>query len=129
MLKVNLFIVTLASFFVLNSSSSWAFNQYNETAFNTNIYSGKMVLVLFESDKCEICNKQSNTASQLLTNPRFKDITIFNVDFESAKSIVKKFHVAKTGTIILMKGTTEVFRTSSPLEQNKLAAEIEKTMK
>jgi thioredoxin 1 len=88
--------------------------------FNSEIYAGNLVMLIFKSEKCPACDRQTASISELPKNPRYRTMKFFSVDFDLEKPIVQKFKVTKSGTIILMKGTSEVYRSSEVQKQSKL---------
>lgn len=97
--------------------------------FNKEIYAGNLVVLLFKAAKCPTCDQQSTSISQLQKIPRYKAIRLFSIDFDLERSIVQKFNIEKPGTIILMKGTTEVYRWSAVQTQNALESAVANALK
>jgi len=53
---------------------------------------GKPILVDIYADWCSTCARQKPIISQLSDHPRFKDLVIFEVNYDSQKPIVRAFN-------------------------------------
>lgn len=71
---------------------------------------GKPILVDIYADWCSTCARQKPIISQLSDHPRFKDLVIFEVNYDSQKPIVRAFKARYQSTLIAFKGTKEVGR-------------------
>jgi thiol-disulfide isomerase/thioredoxin len=83
--------------------------------------SGKPVLVEVTAPWCPTCKAQKPILSELKAQPRFKDLTVFEVDFDSQKDALRTLGVQKQSTLIVYKGGQEVGRSTG--ETSKAAIE------
>ena len=83
--------------------------------------SGKPVLVEVTAPWCPTCKAQKPILSELKAQPRFKDLTVFEVDFDSQKDALRALGVQKQSTLIVYKGGQEVGRSTG--ETSKAAIE------
>ena len=79
-------------------------------AFQAAQAAGKPILVDIYADWCSTCARQKPIISQLSDHPRFKDLVIFEVNFDTQKLIVRAFKARYQSTLIAFKGTKEVGR-------------------
>ena len=118
-------------FALLLTTTSYAFElrEYSEVDFNKAIYTSKAVMLIFKSDNCATCDQQAVAIFKLPQILQYKNMKLFTIHFDSTNPIVQKFHVEKTGTIIVIYRMTEVFRSSEVLKPDDLRFAIEKSLK
>lgn len=83
---------------------------YTPTAFADAQKAGKPILVEIHASWCSVCAAQAPILGELLATPRFKDMVVFRVDFDSQKDAVKAFGARSQSTLIVYKGKTEAGR-------------------
>ncbi|GJD83543.1 thioredoxin family protein [Methylobacterium haplocladii] len=71
---------------------------------------GKPILVEISAPWCPICKTQKPILSKLGADPRFKDLQVFDVDFDSQKPSLKTLNARMQSTIIVFKGDKEMGR-------------------
>jgi hypothetical protein len=98
------FISLWLAFFLTTTSYAFELREYSEVEFNKEIYDGKLVVLIFKSENCVIFDQQAVSIFKLPHILQYKDMKIFTIHFDSTNPIVQKFHVEKTGTIIIMNG-------------------------
>jgi thiol-disulfide isomerase/thioredoxin len=90
---------------------------------------GKPILVQITASWCPICAKQRPILSQLEAEPRFKNLVVYNIDFDAQKDQVRAMGAQKQSTLIVFNGATEKGRstgeTDSAAIQGLLAKSIE----
>lgn len=69
---------------------------------------GKPILVEISAPWCPICKTQKPILAKLGADPRFKDLQVFDVDFDSQKPALKALNARMQSTLIAFKGETEV---------------------
>jgi len=89
---------------------------------------GKPILVAIHASWCPTCKAQKPILSELMAEPKFKDLIYFVVDFDSQKDAVKFFGARMQSTLIAFKGTTETGRSVGDTERSSLAALLSKTI-
>jgi hypothetical protein len=63
-----------------------------------------------------------------LTNqPKFKDLAVFDVDFDNQKDIVRAFNARTQSTLIVFKGLAELGRTVGDTKADSIAALLDET--
>lgn len=83
---------------------------FEPKAFEAAQAAGKKILVEVSAPWCPVCTKQKPIISKLLTDPDFKDMTRFVVDFDSQKDALRSLRVQRQSTLIVFKGDKEVGR-------------------
>lgn len=127
-MRLLLSILVWFAIFLTTTSYAFELREYSEFEFNKEIYAGKLVALIFKSENCITCDKQIVSIFKLPSILRYKDMKIFTIHFDSTNPIVQKFHVGKTGTFIIMNGTTEAFRSDVALKPDALKAAIDKSL-
>ena len=85
---------------------------FDERAFEAAQASGKPILVEVSAPWCPICKAQAPILSRLRSDPRFKELVSFDIDFDSQKDLLRKFNVQKQSTLIVFKGAHETGRST-----------------
>ncbi len=85
---------------------------FDQTAFEAAQAAGKPILVEVSAPWCPICKAQAPILSRLKSDPRFKELVSFDIDFDSQKDLLRKFNVQKQSTLIVFKGKQETGRST-----------------
>jgi thioredoxin 1 len=101
---------------------------FNPEAFAAAQKDGKPIFVAVHASWCPICKAQTPILSELMGDPKFKDLTYFVVDFDTQKDAVKQFGVRMQSTLIAFKGATETGRSVGVRDRSSIAALLDKTL-
>jgi len=85
---------------------------FNQAAFEAAKAAGKPVLVEVSAPWCPVCKVQKPILSELMADPKFKDMAVFEVDFDSQKDALRMLNVQKQSTLLSFKGAQEVGRST-----------------
>ncbi|CAX22857.1 MAG: thioredoxin family protein [Methylorubrum extorquens] len=118
----------LASFPLLTGTAASAANPiaYTPAAFEVAQKAGKLVLVHITAPWCTTCAAQKPILAQLEAQPRFKDLQVFEVDFDSRKDVVRRFGATMQSTLIVYKGDKEAGRSSGETRPEAIRALLNK---
>ena len=83
---------------------------YDAKAFTDAQAAGKTILVHVHADWCPQCAAQRPIIAQLAASEKFKDMVIFNVDFDTQKPLIRQFNAQRQSTLIVYKGAKETGR-------------------
>jgi thiol-disulfide isomerase/thioredoxin len=72
---------------------------------------GKSILVDIFAAWCPVCRAQNPILVQLTREPKFKDLVVFKIDFDSQKDDVRALNAQSQSTLIVYKGKVETGRT------------------
>jgi thiol-disulfide isomerase/thioredoxin len=89
---------------------------------------GKPIFVAVHASWCPICKAQKPILSELMGDPKFKDLVYFVVDFDAQKDAVKQFGVRMQSTLIAFKGAAETGRSVGDRDRGSIAALLDKTL-
>lgn len=83
---------------------------YDAAAFKASQNAGHAVLVDVYAPWCPTCQAQRKVLDGLKDNAAYKDITIYEVDFDTQLDALKTFGARSQSTLIAFKGTKETGR-------------------
>jgi thiol-disulfide isomerase/thioredoxin len=108
LIRTTLALATL----LLVSTASAALEQkaYDAAAFKDAQAAGKPVAVHISAPWCPTCKEQHQVIDDLAKNPEYADLTLFEVDFDGQKDVVKGFGATMQSTIIAFSGPKETGR-------------------
>ncbi|GJE37754.1 thioredoxin family protein [Methylobacterium persicinum] len=101
---------------------------FSPAAFEAAQKSGKPILVEVSAPWCPICKTQKPIIAKLSADPRFKDLQVFDVDFDSRKDVLRQFNARMQSTLIAFKGETEVGRSVGETQPEWIEGLVEKTL-
>jgi thiol-disulfide isomerase/thioredoxin len=80
---------------------------FDPAAFDAAQAAGKPILVEITAPWCPVCAKQRPVLGALEQKPAFKDLVVFNIDFDSQKDLVSKMGARMQSTLIVFHGREE----------------------
>ncbi len=83
---------------------------FDEKAFAAAQAQGKSILIDISAPWCPTCQAQKPIIQKLSAEPKYKDLMIFDVDFDSRKDVLRKFRAQTQSTLIVFKGDKETGR-------------------
>ena len=124
MISRRLLLVTLAIGLALSSfaTSAAETNPYTPEAFGEAQKAGKSILVHINAPWCPVCQAQKPILAELTAEPKFKDLAVFEVDFDNQKDAVRAFKAQSQSTLIVFKGEKEIGRSVGDTRQKSIAA-------
>jgi thioredoxin-like negative regulator of GroEL len=101
---------------------------FTQAAFDAAKAAGKPVLVEVSAPWCPTCKAQKPILSDLRAMPKFKDLVIFEVDFDSQKEVLRGLNVQKQSTLVVFKGGKEVGRSTGDTKKESIEALLAKSV-
>lgn len=101
---------------------------FSQAAFDAARSAGRPVLVEVSAPWCPICKTQKPILAKLAADPRFKDLQIFDVDFDSSKDVLRQLNARMQSTLIAYKGEKEVGRSVGETQPEWIEGLLEKTL-
>ena len=88
---------------------------------------GKPIFVAIHASWCPTCKAQKPILSELMPEPKFKNLVYFVVDFDSQKDAVYSFGAQMQSTLIAFKGE-QTGRSVGDTDRSSIAALLNKTL-
>jgi len=82
---------------------------------------GKSILVEIHASWCPTCQAQKPILGKLFAEPKFKNLAVFRVDFDSQKDEVRNFKARIQSTLITFKGNEEIARSVGDTNPDSIA--------
>ena len=101
---------------------------FDADAFAAAQKAGRPILVEVSAPWCPICKTQKPILAKLAQDPRFKDLVIFDIDFDSRKDVLRRFDARMQSTLIAFKGATETGRSVGETQPEWIEGLVEKTL-
>ena len=108
--------------------SAFDMKPYDAKAFAAAQAAGKPILVDVTAPWCPVCKTQKAVFNKLAGNPKFKDMVVYEVDFDSRKDVLRDLKVQMQSTLISFKGAKEVGRSSGETNANKIEDQLNKSL-
>jgi thioredoxin 1 len=83
---------------------------FSEKAFDAAAASGSPVLIEFHAEWCPTCRAQEKVINSFKFNPEYKGLVILRVDYDTEKSLLKRFKVRRQSTLVMFKKGAELAR-------------------
>jgi thioredoxin 1 len=98
--------------------------KFTQAAFEAAQASGKPILVDVSAPWCPTCRTQAPIINSLLAKPEFKNVAVFQIDFDSQKDALKALNVRSQSTLITFKGKTEMSRTTGETKADAIERQL-----
>jgi len=108
-----------ASAFLLSASLvAQAGQPFDTKAFQQAQTAGKTILVDVTASWCPTCKQQRPIVQEI--EKEKPNLVVYEVDFATAKDVLKRFHVQYQSTFILFKGISEVGRPTGETDPTRI---------
>ena len=94
---------------------------FTRQAFEAAQSKGQSILVEIHASWCPTCQAQKPILAKLFADPKFKNLAVFRVDFDSQKDEVRNFKARVQSTLITFKGKEEVARSIGDTNPDSIA--------
>ncbi len=84
--------------------------KYDESAFNTAQQQNEPILLFIEASWCPTCARERPILKQLYGQPDFKNLRVFDIDFDTSKPLLRHLGVQFQSTLIVYHGAKETGR-------------------
>lgn len=89
---------------------------------------GKPILIDISATWCPTCQAQKPVIEKLSAEPQYKNLTIFDVDFDTRKDVLRKFNSQVQSTLIVFKGDKETGRSVGVTSESTIDALMRKAL-
>jgi thioredoxin 1 len=80
---------------------------YSQAEFDKLAAEGKPILLDFRADWCATCAAQAPVIRTLMEQSKYKDLTMFTIDFDRDTALLKAYNVRVQSTLIVLTGKQE----------------------
>ena len=94
----------------MSESQAAEHTAFTRQGFEAAQQAGRPILVHITAAWCPTCKAQRPILSQLTAEPKFKNLAVFDVDFDGQKDVVRAFSAQMQSTLITFKGSVELER-------------------
>lgn len=101
---------------------------FTPAALETAQKAGRSILVEVTAPWCPTCRAQKVILSELTTQPKFADLVILQVDFDSQKDALKMLGVRMQSTLITYKGGQEVGRSTGTTSAAAIEGQLDQSL-
>jgi thiol-disulfide isomerase/thioredoxin len=101
---------------------------FDMSAFAAAQASGKPIVIDVSAPWCPTCKAQAPILSKLMSDPRFKSMVTFSIDYDSQKDLLRKFNVQRQSTLIVFKGKQEAGRSTGDTDPASIEAMLTKAI-
>ncbi|WP_041369351.1 thioredoxin family protein [Methylocella silvestris] len=101
---------------------------FDAEAFEAAQKTDKPILVEITAPWCPVCAAQKPILERLRALPRFSELQIFTIDFDTQKELMRRFHATLQSTLIGYKGRQEVGRSTGEAQAEWIETLLDKTL-
>jgi len=123
-----LLAATVATAAALTPALAASPEPFNSQAFADAQRAGRPILIAIHASWCPTCKVQTPILSELIADPRFKNLAYFIIDFDSQKDLVQRFGARMQSTLIAFKGTKEAGRSVGDTNRTSIAALLNRAL-
>jgi thioredoxin 1 len=101
---------------------------FDQKAFAEAQSKGQSILIDISAPWCPTCAAQKPIIEKLAAEPQYKDLAIFDVDFDSRKDVLRLFGAQRQSTLIVFKGSEETGRSVGSTDAGEIGALLHKAL-
>lgn len=101
---------------------------FEQAGFNQLLKQGKPVVLHFHADWCPTCRAQQAVLDELMPQPEFKELTVYRVNYDKEKSLLRTYKVRNQSTFIMFKNGKEVARSTGETDSALIAELLKKAL-
>ena len=101
---------------------------FDQKAFAEAQAQGKSILIDISAPWCPTCSAQKPIIEKLAAESQFKNLAIFDVDFDGRKDVLRLFGAQSQSTLIVFKGTQEAGRSVGSTDADAIGALLHKAL-
>jgi len=88
----------------------------------------KPILIDVTATWCSVCRAQHQVLDQLVKEPKYRNLVVFKVDFDTQKDALRALNVQKQSTLIVFMGDKEIDLSVGDTSQFSIEGLLDKTL-
>jgi thioredoxin 1 len=124
----NLLASAILAIFISPAARAAGLRPFDSLRFEEARKSGKPVVVQVTATWCGPCQRLRKVVGGLLERPEFKDILIFDADFDANKDALVKLNARTVTTLVIYREGTEILRSSGETRPDAVEAVLTKAL-
>src|SRR5262245_50993557 len=108
------------------SGAEWT--PFDPSAFAMAKKDGKPILIDVFAAWCPTCRAQNPILVQLTREPKYKDLAVFKVDFDTQKDALRALNAQSQSTLIVFSGETEKGRSVGDTDKDSITALLDQAL-
>ena len=117
----------LAGVFASGAAHAATEAPYTQAAFAAAQQQDKPILIHVTASWCPVCAKQKPILAKLADEPAYKDLQIFEVDFDTQKDLLRNMKVQQQSTFIAYHGASERARSTGATDEAVIRGVLDKS--
>lgn len=101
---------------------------FTQAQFEASEQQGRPILIHITAPWCPTCAQQRPVVEKLAADPRFAELIIYNVDFDTQKDVVRAFGAQSQSTLIAFHGKAETARSVGDTDPASITALVGRTL-
>jgi thioredoxin 1 len=126
--RCNLLAGVALSFLVVSGAQAANKVPFEAAAFQAVRDSGKPVVLQVAATWCGPCQRMKHTVSELVERPEFKDVMIFEADYDANKEDLRQLNAYHVTTLVVYRDKKEVERTVGETRSEAIEPLLRKAM-
>lgn len=126
MLRRHLLLALLALPLLAPAAQAATEANFSQAAFVAAQKAGQPILIDITATWCPTCAAQKPILDKLAADPAFKTLTIFKVDFDAQKDVVRAMGAQMQSTLIAFHGATETARSTGDTSPSSIRSLVAK---
>jgi thiol-disulfide isomerase/thioredoxin len=123
-----LVIVAAAALIGALPAAAEEWKPFDAAAFAEAQKAGKPILIDVFAAWCPTCRAQNPILVQLTREPRYKDLAVFKVDFDTQKDALRALNAQSQSTLIVFSGETEKRRSVGDTDKDSITALLDQAL-
>ena len=101
---------------------------FNDARFEEARKAGKPIVLQVTATWCGPCQRRRKVVSGILENPAFRDLVIFDADFDANKDALVKLNAHTVTTLVIYRDSAEILRSSGQTRPDAVEAVLKKAL-